>query len=161
MALGDSAQTNGHAAPPPAVPVLHDRTCKAKRPVPHTVATLRSRQCTSKSGRRRPSPSKPPNLSLRAGGWVLKTSPDASPWPIDRGSSNDAKQFSFRVRSDSNRNQPYGTLRSSVVHSPGRASSNPLAWLASLQCVTTGNGLTILLVVTMAPHGRTARSVGK
>ena len=27
---------------------------------------------------------------------------------------------------------PDGTLRSSVVHSPGRASSNPLAWLASL-----------------------------
>jgi hypothetical protein len=26
---------------------------------------------------------------------------------------------------------PEGTLRSSVVHSPGRASSNPLAWLAS------------------------------
>ena len=26
---------------------------------------------------------------------------------------------------------PDGTLRSSVVHSPGRASSNPLAWLAS------------------------------
>jgi hypothetical protein len=27
---------------------------------------------------------------------------------------------------------PEGTLRSSVVHSPGRASSNPLAWLASI-----------------------------
>jgi hypothetical protein len=33
MALRDSAQTNGHAAPPPAVPALHDRrTCKAQRP---------------------------------------------------------------------------------------------------------------------------------
>ena len=33
MALRDSlaAQTNGHAAPPPAVPALHDRTCKTQR----------------------------------------------------------------------------------------------------------------------------------
>ena len=33
-------------------------------------------------------------------------SADASPWPIDWGSSNDAEQFSFRVRINSIRNHP-------------------------------------------------------
>ena len=73
MALRGSAQTNRHAAPPPAVPAPHARTYKAQRPeLPHT---LRSRQCTSKSCRRRRSPSNPPNLSAKQ--QVRRSAPQA------------------------------------------------------------------------------------
>jgi hypothetical protein len=45
-------------------------------------------------------------MGSRAGIASQNFSADASPWPIDRGSSNDAEQFCFRVRTNSIRNHP-------------------------------------------------------
>ncbi len=95
-----------------ALPHLHLR-CR-RRTRAHTKPNARS--CLTRSGpssarrspscRRRRSPSNPPKLSTGGRVGSQNFSADASPWPIDRGSSNDAEQFSFRVRTNSIRNQP-------------------------------------------------------
>ena len=85
------------------------------------------------SGRRRPPPSKPPTINLP----TTAGRADASPRPIDRGftAGADGANFLSEFRVVLVVPARIGTivrpLRPSVVHSPGRASSNPQVSTAS------------------------------
>ena len=130
MTLGGSAQTNRHATPPPAVPALHVSTYRAQRPeLPHT---LRSRQCTSKSGRRHRILLISPTGGRVGSQFLCGCEPIAHRSGILK--RRGAIFFPGSYQFDSG--PPDGTPRSSVVHSPGRAPSYPLAWLASLVIFT-------------------------
>ena len=74
--------------------------------------------------------------------WVRAVRPTATfkQRPIVARPSVFPEQFSFRIRKHQIVQDPAGgTLRSSVVHSPGRASTIPLAWLAALKISSWGD----------------------
>ena len=72
-----------------------------------------------------------PLLLYGRGGWVAKICLGRRSVRLRFSSSVQSVARPSYFQSSFLSGKGTGTLRSSVVHSPGRASSNPLAWLAS------------------------------